>query len=141
MAGKQLVAGGEEGAESPLPWASLDMICPWAGGAVHISPVKKGPVPVWGIVLFFGAAIPGGPRMGGQPGTCAGMRRLPVGGIGPSQTMGCIGAVSTRVPSQLLPKSAGRCIAGMMETHAELPERVRRDQQHNRPARPSREIS
>jgi hypothetical protein len=35
------------------------MICPWAGGAVRYRPVKKGPMTVPGIVLFWGAAIPG----------------------------------------------------------------------------------
>ena len=35
------------------------MICPWAGGAVRYRPGWKGPLPVWGIVLFWGAAIPG----------------------------------------------------------------------------------
>jgi hypothetical protein len=51
------------------------------------------------------------------------------------QTMGFarIGAVSTSVPSRLLSKSAGRCIAGMMKTQDELKERVQREQQLTAP--------
>ena len=72
----------------------------------------------------------GGPTWGGYPGTCT---RYEAGDCllrdryGLTMGFARIGAVSTRVPSRVLPKSAGRCIAGMMETHDELPERVRRE--------------
>ena len=64
MAGKQPVASGEDG-RIPFPGPDLDMICPWAGGAVRYRPALTGPVTVPGIVLFWGAAIPGGiPHIG-----------------------------------------------------------------------------
>src|SRR5512135_1687208 len=37
----------------------MDMTGPWAGIPEISSPVLTGPLPVWGIVLFLGAAIPG----------------------------------------------------------------------------------
>jgi hypothetical protein len=64
-----------------------------------------------------------------QPGTCT---RYEAGdylwGDRYGQTMG-FARISRSIPSRVLPKSAGRCIAGMMETHNELPERVQRKQQ------------
>jgi hypothetical protein len=57
------------GAESPFPGPGLDMTCLNLGRAEISSPVLTGPVPVPGIVLFLGAAIPGIPAWGGQPGT------------------------------------------------------------------------
>jgi hypothetical protein len=80
--------------------------------------------------LFWGAAIPEDIPHTQRPGTCAGMRRLPVGGsVRPDYG---VRSHRSSIPSRVLPKSAGRCIAGMMETHAELKERVRRDQQPSR---------
>jgi hypothetical protein len=49
------------------------MICPWAGGAVRYRSVKKGPLPVGGIVLFWGAAIPGDIPHTGTEGTSPGV--------------------------------------------------------------------
>jgi hypothetical protein len=46
----------------------LDMTGLNPGDAEIYSPARKGPVPVPGIVLFLGAAIPGDPAWG-YPGT------------------------------------------------------------------------
>jgi hypothetical protein len=48
------------------------MTCLNPGRAEISSPVLTGPVAIPGVVLFLGAAIPGGPRMGGTTGDQSG---------------------------------------------------------------------
>ena len=101
----------------PLPWARSGYDWSMGRWRVRYRPGRKGPVTVPGIVLFWGAAIPGDMV---QPGTCTRYEAgdcLLGGSVPHDYGVRRIEAVSTRVPSRVLPKSAGRCIAGMMESH------------------------
>ena len=94
------------------------MICPWAGGAVRYQPGQEGSRAGMGDSIVLGCGhtwgiwFNRGPVPGMRRGTaCWGDRCRTDYGVRSHRSS------IKRVPSRVLPKSAGRCIAGMMEPH------------------------
>ena len=111
----------------PLPWARSGYDLSMGRWRCTISPGPNGSRAGMGDSIVLGCGHTWGIWF--NRGPVPGMRRGTACWGDRSRTDYGVRSHRSSIPSRVLPKSAGRCIAGMMETYDELKERVRREQQ------------